>query len=186
MNNIMNSQLDKHEHSNRRSLNIMSSQPDKHERPHRWSVNNIMVVCVGNICRSPVAEALLKDHLPGRTIWSAGLHAVVGHGADTTALEIARQLDSLDLSAHRARQLAGWMCSRADLVLVMEAGHQQELERLYPLVRGKVHRLGEFGSQASFDIADPYRQPRAAFEAAHVAIALGVQEWVRRINLVSR
>lgn len=146
-------------------------------------MNNILTVCVGNICRSPVAEALLKDRLPGRKVWSAGLHAVVGHGAEATAREIAGQY-GLDLSAHRAQQVAGWMCSHADLVLVMEASHQQELQKLYPLARGKIRRLGEFGPQGAFDIADPYRQPRAAFEAAHAAITLGVDEWVRRINLV--
>ena len=147
-------------------------------------MNNILTVCVGNICRSPVAEALIKDRLPGRKVWSAGLHAVVGHGAETTAREIAEQ-HGLDLSAHRAQQIAGWMCTHADLVLVMEASHQQELEKLYPTARGKIRRLGGFGPQEGFDIADPYRQPRAAFEAAHAAIALGVDEWVRRIKLVS-
>ena len=147
-------------------------------------MNNILTVCVGNICRSPVAEALLKDRLPGRKVWSAGLHAVVGHGAETTAREIAME-HGLDLSAHRAQQVAGWMCSHADLVLVMEASHQQELEKLYPTARGKIRRLCEFGPQGGFDIADPYRQPRAAFEAAHAAIARGVDEWVRRIKLVS-
>ena len=147
-------------------------------------MNNILTVCVGNICRSPVAEALIKDRLPGRKVWSAGLHAVVGHGAEATAREIAEQ-HGLDLSAHRAQQVVGWMCSHADLVLVMEASHQQELEKLNPTARGKIHRLGEFGPQVGFDIADPYRQPRAAFEAAHAAIARGVDEWVRRIKLVS-
>ena len=147
-------------------------------------MNNILALCVGNICRSPVAEAFLKDRLPGRKVWSAGLHAVVGHGAEATASEIAKQ-HGLDLSAHRAQQVAGWMCSHADLVLVMEVGHQQELEKRYPTARGKIHRLGEFGPQGGFDIADPYRQPRAAFEAAHAAIARGVDEWVRRIKLVS-
>lgn len=147
-------------------------------------MNNILTVCVGNICRSPVAEAMLKDRLPGRKVWSAGLHAVVGHGAETTARDIAKQ-HGLDLSAHRAQQVAGWMCSHADLVLVMEADQQQELEKRYPTARGKIHRLGEFGPQGGFDIADPYRQPRAAFEAAQAAIARGVDEWVRRIKLVS-
>ena len=147
-------------------------------------MKNILTVCTGNICRSPVAEAMLKDRLPDRKVWSAGLHAVVGHGADATARQIAEQF-KLDLSAHRAQQIAGWMCSHADLVLVMEASHQQELETRYPTARGKIHCLGEFGPQGPFDIADPYRQSRAAFEAAHAAIALGVDEWVRRINLVS-
>ena len=147
-------------------------------------MNSILTVCVGNICRSPVAEALLKTRLPNCKVWSAGLHAVVGHGVEPTAREIAEQ-HGLDVSDHRAQQVAGWMLSHADLVLVMEARHQQELQRLYPLARGKIRRLGEFGPQGAYDIADPYRQSRAAFEAAHDAIALGVDEWARRIKLVS-
>lgn len=147
-------------------------------------MNNILTVCIGNICRSPVAEALLKERLPGRNIWSAGLQAVAGHPAEATASAIAAQY-GLDLSAHRAQQIAGWMCTHADLVLVMTASQQQQLERLYPLARGKIRRLGEFGPQGGFDIADPYRQPRIVFEATHAAIALGVDEWARRIKLVS-
>lgn len=147
-------------------------------------MNNILTVCIGNICRSPVAEALLKARLPGRNIWSAGLQAVVGHPAEATAREVAVR-HGLDLSAHRAQQFESWMCSHADLVLVMEASQQQQLERLYPLARGKIRRLGEFSPQGAFDIADPYQQPRAAFEAAHTAIVLGVDEWAHRIQLVS-
>lgn len=147
-------------------------------------MNHIMTVCLGNICRSPVAEALLKARLPGCNIWSAGLQAVVGHPADAVAREVAAR-HGLDLSDHRAQQIAGWMFSQAKLVLVMQHSQRQQLEQLYPLARGKIRCLGEFGPQGAFDIADPYRQPRSVFEAVHSAIALGVDEWVRRIKLVS-
>ena len=147
-------------------------------------MKNILAVCIGNICRSPVAEAMLKARLPDCKVWSAGLHAMVGRKADATARQIAEEF-KLDLSIHVAQQLSGWMCSHADLILVMEASHKKQLEKLYPTARGKIHCLGEFGPQGPFDIADPYRQSRAAFEAAHAAIALGVDEWVHRINLVS-
>ena len=147
-------------------------------------MNNILTVCTGNICRSPVAEALLKDRLPGRKVWSAGLHALVGYPADASACEVAA-LHGLDLSAHRAQQVQGWMLTRAELVLVMQASQQSQLEQLYPLARGKIHCLGEFGPQGALDIADPYQQPLAAFEAAHSAITVGVDEWVRRILQIS-
>jgi protein-tyrosine phosphatase len=87
----------------------------------------------------------------------------------------------LDLSAHRAQQITGWMCTHADLILVMEFEHRLELERLYPLARGKIHQLGEFGREAPFDIQDPYTRPRAAFEVAHADITLGVDQWAQRI-----
>ena len=52
----------------------------------------------------------------------------------------------------------------------------------YPLVRGKVFCLGEIGK---FDIADPYRQPKAAFETAYIDIARGVGDWIPRIRKLS-
>jgi protein-tyrosine phosphatase len=52
-------------------------------------IKSILVVCIGNICRSPVAERVLQAALPGITVTSAGLGALVGHSADATATEVA-------------------------------------------------------------------------------------------------
>ena len=60
--------------------------------------DNILVVCVGNICRSPIAEAALTQQYPNKTIDSAGLSAVVGNGADPKALAVMSELD-IDMSA---------------------------------------------------------------------------------------
>ena len=141
-------------------------------------MKNILVLCIGNICRSPIAEALLKQQFPDKTIWSAGLGALVGNPADPLSIEVAAA-HGVELSAHRAQQLASWMCQSAELILVMEQGHKTEIEQLYPLVCGKVFRLGEIGK---FDIADPYRQPLEAFETTYTDIARGVADWAPRIR----
>ena len=149
-------------------------------------MRHILTLCIGNICRSPLAEALLARELPGHSVTSAGLGAVVGAPADPFSLEIAAE-QGLDLSAHRARQVSQWMCQQAELILVMEQAHKLRLEQQFPLVRGKVFRLGQFGqpgNPAPFDVADPYREPRAAFEAAWAAIAGGVASWVPRIRQI--
>lgn len=143
-------------------------------------MQHILTLCIGNICRSPIAEALLAQQFPDKTIWSAGLGALVGKPADPLSIEVAAE-HGLDLSAHRGQQLAGWMCQTAELILVMEQSHKVEVEQQYPLVRGKVFRLGELGK---FDIADPYRQPRGAFDTAYAHIARGVADWVPRIRLL--
>jgi protein-tyrosine phosphatase len=141
-------------------------------------MKHILLLCIGNICRSPIAEALFKQQFPDKQIWSAGLGALVGKPADPLSVEVAAA-HGLDLSAHRAQQVVGWMCQSAELILVMEQGHKTQLDKQFPLVRGKVFRLGEAGQ---FDIADPYRQSKDAFEAAYSAIALGVTQWAPRIR----
>jgi len=141
-------------------------------------MQHILTLCIGNICRSPLAQVLLARELPGLNVWSAGLGALVGQPADPLSVAVATT-HGLDLSAHRAQQVTGWMCQQAELILVMEQGHKQQLEQQFPLVRGKVFRIGQF---SQFDVADPYRQPRDAFDTAYAAIAQGVADWAPRIR----
>lgn len=141
-------------------------------------MQRILTVCIGNICRSPLAQALLARELPLHSVTSAGLHAMVGYPADPAAVQVGNE-QGLDLAPHRARQVTSLMCQQAELILVMEQEHKTQLEQLYPQVRGKVFRLGLYGG---FDIADPYRQPRAAFDTAYQAIAQGAGQWLTRIK----
>ena len=144
-------------------------------------MQRIMTLCIGNICRSPLAQVLLSRELPEHQVWSAGLSALVGSPADPTSVQIAKE-QGLDLSAHRAQQVSSYMCQQAELILVMEQSHKAQLEQLYPQVRGKVFRLGQFGQ---FEIDDPYRQPREAFDTAYQGIAQGVADWLTRIRQLS-
>jgi protein-tyrosine phosphatase len=144
-------------------------------------IGQILVVCVGNICRSPMAEALLKRDLRGNdefTVESAGLGALVGHPASEHSVALMREL-GLDISAHRARQIHPDMVQAADLVLVMEAGHKRAIDDADPTARGKIHRLGEWQEK---DIIDPYRKPLAAYEVALEDIQAGVASWVKRLK----
>lgn len=141
-------------------------------------MNIILTLCIGNICRSPLAQALLAQQLPGASVWSAGLAALTGQPADPLSVQIAAA-NGLDISAHRAQQVSSFLCQKSDLILVMEQEQKDQLVQQFPLVRGKVFTLGQYGQ---FDIADPYQQPLEAFEAAYAAIAKGVADWVPRIR----
>lgn len=142
--------------------------------------SRILVLCTGNICRSPMAEALLRQRLPPHcTVTSAGLGALVGHPADPLACALVSE-QGLDIGAHRARQVDLEMLRAADLVLVMDQGHRSWMGQAYPQYFGRVHKLLKWNGNG--DVADPYRRPRAAFEQAWQAIDTGVNAWLPRLG----
>ncbi|KAG8150029.1 low molecular weight protein-tyrosine-phosphatase [Burkholderia catarinensis] len=149
------------------------------------AVTTLLVVCVGNVCRSPMAEALLRARLPGVDVQSAGIGALDGHPADPHAVALMRDR-GLDLAAHRARRLPPALGARADLILTMDRDQQRWLVRRDPALCGRVYRLGEFcpapgGAGAGFDVPDPYLGPRTAFEHSLALIERGVDCWCARV-----
>lgn len=142
-------------------------------------MKNILVVCTGNICRSPTGEYLLKKELgPGFNVMSAGLGALVDHPAEPTAMKIAME-HGVDMSAHRARQINMDILKWADLVLVMENGQKQDILRKYPWTEGKVFRYGE---PHKVDVPDPYRRPESAFVMSWNFISKLTPYWVQKIK----
>lgn len=138
----------------------------------------ILVVCEGNICRSPMAEAVLAAALPDVRLHSAGLSALVGQPADDVAVELLAAR-GLDIAPHRARQINRQLCLDSDLVFVMEKEQRRRLEKTYPETCGRVFRLGEFLDQ---DVPDPYRQSPEAFRSALALIDKSISQWVPRIQ----
>ena len=120
---------------------------------------NILLLCTGNLCRSPMAEGLLRTYLPAHELFSAGLSAPQGEPADPLAIALMRQMD-IDISAHRARNVAHWMMQEADLVLTMDSEQTKEARQRYPFAAAKIERLAE---SDDIDIPDPYRRGLGAF-----------------------
>lgn len=143
-------------------------------------ISSVLVVCVGNICRSPTGERLLKRALSEKRIASAGLSALKGYPADQTASEVAAR-HGLSLEGHHAQQLTASMCRDFDLILVMEKRHIEQVNRIDPAARGKTMLLGHWLNQQ--EIADPYRKSREAFEEVYGLLENATQKWV---NVLSR
>ncbi|MCF3401664.1 protein-tyrosine-phosphatase Etp, partial [Escherichia coli] len=117
--------------------------------------NSILVVCTGNICRSPIGERLLRKRLPGVKVKSAGVHGLVKHLADATAAEVAAN-HGVSLEGHAGRKLTAEMARNYDLILAMESEHIAQVTAIAPEVRGKTMLFGQWLEQK--EIPDPYRK----------------------------
>jgi len=132
--------------------------------------HRVLVVCTGNICRSPMAEGMLKQRLSNAltqavTISSAGTHALHGNQAQPFAIQVM-QRRGIDISEHRARLAGPALIRAADLIVVMEALHARMIRRTVLNVRAKVRLLSTFGPDPELkEIPDPMGAPLKVYEA---------------------
>ena len=141
--------------------------------------NKILVVCIGNICRSPSGERILQNLLPSKQITSAGIGALVDHQIEENAAALLTQ-HGFNAENHKARQINQDLVNGADLILVMEKKHQQVLMKKYPEASGKVMLLGKWSNDE--EIPDPYKRSQEAFEHAYKLIEQHCQTWAQKLK----
>lgn len=137
-------------------------------------VNSILFVCLGNICRSPLAEGVFRavwtERRPGRDILldsAATSGWEVGSAPDPRSIAIATR-HGIDISGQRARKVTPDDFSRFDLILGMDRSNVLDLQALAPAaLRDRVHLFLEFAQGKASDVPDPYYDGADAFASVY-------------------
>lgn len=122
-------------------------------------MSKIIFVCTANQCRSPMAEVLFKQKLSesgmidGWTVESAAAWGPSGERATENASQVAFEND-LDLEPHRSQRVEDLDLNAFDLILVMQAGHQEGLRAEFPDLAERIRLLSEM-SGPPYDVRDP-------------------------------
>lgn len=141
--------------------------------------DSILVVCTGNICRSPIGERYLQKLLPDKKIASAGVGALKNHDADENAVNIALKHD-LSLDGHKGKQFTASLARQFDLILAMEKSHIEQISRIAPEVRGKTMLFGQWIGMR--DIPDPYQKSEEAFTSVYDLIEQASKRWAEKLG----
>ncbi|MBZ1373537.1 protein tyrosine phosphatase [Escherichia coli] len=141
--------------------------------------DSILIVCTGNICRSPIGERYLRNLLPAKKIDSAGTGALIEHAADDSAIKVAKN-HGLSLEGHHSRQFTSSLGRQYDLILAMEKSHIEQIGNIAPEVRGKTMLFGHWLEQR--DIPDPYRKSDEAFLSVYKLIEQAGKLWAQKLG----
>ena len=121
----------------------------------------VLVVCTGNMCRSPMAEGLLAKLLDGELreridVSSAGTSTIDGYGASPYSIMICKE-KGIDIFDHKTRELSPDIAARSDLILACDRGHKEFVTRRFEGAAEKTFLLSEFATSGedSSSIEDP-------------------------------
>lgn len=150
---------------------------------------HILVVCTANICRSPVAEAILCHHLEKRglsrwTVSSAGTWAQNGRRAAHNSIHLMAER-GIDITDHRSRLIEERHLQEADLILCMEWGHVEALRSEFPAYGDKVNLISKMVGE-DYSINDPYGGPLEAYQSMVVELTRIIEAGLDHIIELAR
>jgi protein-tyrosine phosphatase len=164
----------------RRRMNLIRRNPAALKQSLR-SAERLLVMCHGNIIRSPFAAHLLRQALAGRpsvSVVSAGLEAVPGKRAHPTAL-VTATTRRVDLSCHCASPVAPDRVTASDVIFVMDIPQLVAMRNRFPDARGKTFLLTCLAPELPLEIKDPINGDEAAFQVCYENISRAVRPIVR-------
>lgn len=146
---------------------------------------NILFICTGNTCRSPMAEGMLKSVAEEKglnlIVNSRGLFAKGGSPAADNAIASMRDI-GIDISEHVSKGVSKEIIEDSDLILTMTSAHKDELIRAYPEKKYKIFLLNEYAFGTEVDINDPYGMDVGAYYMARDEIMYALKKIYKHIE----
>jgi len=149
----------------------------------------IMFICTGNICRSAMAEKMLKKMLKdiGKEnieVYSSGVYADTGDISTQDAVEVMKEYE-IDLTSHRATNIRESQIEKMDLILCATLSHKAAVKQLYPELSKKVYTMKEYAGVMkegnNYDIADPWGYSKKVYQECAQEIKKCLEEIVKKI-----
>jgi protein-tyrosine-phosphatase len=151
----------------------------------------VVLVCTGNTCRSPMAEALLKHKVAqklhckvtdledrGVVVMSAGISAAPGGRAAAEAVQTMMER-SVDLAAHESQPLSDRVVRFADVIIAMTRGHREAILDQWPEAESRVHLI----ARGRGDVSDPIGGPLEMYRRCADQLEAYLDEWIDELPL---